>query len=239
MKHFRMTAGSFVVGLLQKYSKDWKERYLDIQARHSRALCRTQASVKCVSHKCLLRWGQCVCIGVYSKCMCLSVCGDVVYGSGWFILSTVGPVISWGWASLSPRPAQPSPRARLSSGVLMKCRAWLPSCTSPSYFPLRAYNSKYFFQVCLRVSGGKRSNNPFFVFYFYFLWWRVDAQKRETDFHWCLLKVYDSACYQTNTRCGRVFNMQKSRAEDYISAVGSAVSMSHKCEQLSVDGCLD
>lgn len=122
MKHFRMTAGSFVVGLLQKYSKDWKERYLDIQARHSRALCRTQASVKCVSHKCLLRWGQCVCIGVYSKCMCLSVCGDVVYGSGWFILSTVGPVISWGWASLSPRPAQPSPRARLSSGVLMKCR---------------------------------------------------------------------------------------------------------------------
>lgn len=41
--------------------------------------------------------------------MCLSVCGDVVYGSGWFILSTVGPVISWGWASLSPRPAQPSP----------------------------------------------------------------------------------------------------------------------------------
>lgn len=207
--------------------KDWKERYLDIQARHSRALSRTQASVKCVSHKCLLHWGQCVCIGVYSKSVCACQCVEMLFmGQG--DLYRVQWALSLAEGEPLYRHAQPSPRARLSSGVLMKCWACLTSGTSPSYFPLQAYNFKYFFQVYLRVSGGTCSNNPFFVFYFYFLRWRVDAKKRETGFHWCLLKVYDSACYQTNTRCSLVFSMQKSRPEDYISAVGSAVSTLHK-----------
>lgn len=66
-------------GVLQKYSKDWKESYLDIQARHSRALSRTQASVKCVSHKCLLHWAQCVFIGVYSKSVCACKCVEMLF----------------------------------------------------------------------------------------------------------------------------------------------------------------
>lgn len=151
--------------------KDWKERYLDIQARHSRALSRTQASVKCVSHKCLLHWGQCVCIGVYSKSVCACQCVEMLFmGQG--DLYRVQWALSLAEGEPLYRHAQPSPRARLSSGVLMKCWACLTSGTSPSYFPLQAYNSKYFFQVYLRVSGGTCSNNPFFVFYFYFLRWK-------------------------------------------------------------------
>lgn len=124
MKHFRMTAGSFVVGVLQKYSKDWKERYLDIQARHSRALSRTQASVKCVSHKCLLHWGQCVCIGVYSKSVCACQRVEMLFmGQG--DLYWVQWALSLAEGELLYRHAQPSPRARLSSGVLMKC--WRPA----------------------------------------------------------------------------------------------------------------